>query len=80
MPAYNSTDPRDVAPILAALIQSAELPAGGKYRPQDWAFDATAEDGKVTLLLSDPMRIRSTQKFELTLTFLETAGRPPGDS
>ena len=80
MSAYSSTDPRDVAPILAALIQAAELPAGGRYRPQDWTFEATAEDGKVTLWLSDPMRIRSTQKFELALTFVETVDRPPTDS
>ena len=51
MPILDSTDPDDVAPILALLIQEAELPdtPGSAYRRELWAFNAIAEDGKLTL-------------------------------
>lgn len=69
MGAVDSTDPRDVARILALLIQEAELPdiAGSHYQRRFYAFNAHAEDGKVSLWVSDPMKLRRTQVFELTL-------------
>jgi hypothetical protein len=74
MPILDSTDPDDVAPILALLIQEAELPdiPGSSYRRELWAFNAIAEDGKLTLWVSDPSNIRKTQMFELALTFKGT--------
>jgi hypothetical protein len=52
MPILDSTDPDDVAPILALLIQEAELPdiPGSSYRRELWAFNAIAEDGKTDAL------------------------------
>jgi hypothetical protein len=74
MPILDSTDPDDVAPILALLIQEAELPdiPGSAYRRELWAFNAIAEHGKLTLWVSDPSKIRKTQMFELALTFKGT--------
>lgn len=74
MPIFDSKDPEDVAPILALLIQEAELPVipGSHYRRDKWAFNAIADGGKVKLWVSDPSNIRKTQLFELTLTFKGT--------
>lgn len=65
----NITDPVDVAPLLALLVNNAgPLPDVADIEPQRYRFAATAIGGMLHVSLTDDMGIFTDQSFTLTMT------------
>lgn len=65
----NITDPVDVAPLIALLINNAgPLPDVADSEPKRYRFAATANEGKLYISLKDGLGIFNDQSFTLSMT------------